>query len=122
MRPNAVNSHLPDNLCRIAKDSSSLRHISRHQGSGLDECARADPNTFKDGRVRPDPNIVLDYDWTASDLRSLSILTERRACDRVRDALAGSERMKVGVGDCRVPADDDVTADPQFELTKKHGV
>ena len=35
---------------------------------------------------------------------------------------AGRERVEVGVGDRRVPADDDVVADPQLQLAQQHGV
>src|SRR6476660_6488815 len=86
----------------------------------FDERTATDPNTLEDRRARADPDVVLDQDRGAHDRRSLEPSTERAERPRVEDPLGRGARMEVRIGDRRVPADDHVAADRDFELREQH--
>src|SRR5207245_7594912 len=89
------------------------------QRASFNERACADTDAFEDGRVRANPDIVLNGYRPFRNVRPRTSLAERRTGDGVGDALGRVERMKIRVGNRRVPADDDVIADAHFQFTKQ---
>src|SRR3989442_9915271 len=114
--------NLANHLRRVTHDARARGHIACDQRAGFNERACADTDAFEDGCVRANPDIVLDGYRPFRNLRSWTALAERRTSDGVGDALGRLERMKIGVGYRRVPANNHVIADAHFQFAKQNRV
>src|SRR5213594_1676776 len=115
-------TNFANDLRRVTHDSRARGHVARDQRAGFNERARADTDAFEDGCVRANPDIVLNGYGPFRNLRPRTALAERRAGYGVGDALGRLERMKIRVGNCRIPANDDVIADAHFQFAKQNRV
>src|SRR5881397_4028918 len=106
--------NLPNYFRRVAHNARAWRHIAGHKTAGFNERACADANTFEDSRVGTDPYIIFNYDGLFHHRWPRAPFAQWRARDGVGNTLGRRDRMKIGISDGGVPANDDVIADEHF--------
>src|SRR5205823_907427 len=82
----------------------------------------ANVNAFEHGRIGSDPDVVVDDHRPPRDIRTGTSFSKRRTGNGIGNTGGGRERMKISVGDGRVPPDDDIVANAQLEFTKHDGI
>src|SRR5262249_54970740 len=111
-----------NNLCRVAHDSRIGWKIACDQGTGFDNGSRANGHSLEDGGVWADPDVVTDGHGLSGDGRPRPAFAEGRTGDRIGNAFRRRQRVEIGVGNSRIPADYDVVADAQFQFTQEQGI
>src|SRR6185436_20215613 len=76
----------------------------------------------QDGRVGTNPNVILDAHRLARNRGAWFAFTQRRARNGIGDTFSGRDGMKIRIRHSRIPADNDVIAEDNLQLTKQHRI